>query len=88
MFVANYYARASLVLYNMCVQSVLHFADEAQPITLTPDMEQVDEVVSLAHCKQLPVGYGADQFGTTSVDGVQVGLGVGRWLERERGRGW
>lgn len=47
-------------------------------------MEQIDEVVSLAHCKQLPVGYGADQFGTTSVDGVQVGLGVGRWLEREK----
>lgn len=73
------------IMYRQyCILLMRHSQLNHDVRSLTPDVEQIDEVVSLAHCKQLPVGYGADQFGTTSVDGVQVGLGVGRWLEREK----
>ena len=73
-------------LQVFCLSIVCDTA-ESRYVVLTPDVEQIHEIISLANGKQLPIGGGAHQLGFTSVYGVQVGLGVRRWLEGEKREG-
>ena len=60
---------------------------ESSHVVLTPDVEQIHEIISLANGEQLSIGGGAHHLGFTSVYGVQVGLGVRRRLEGEKREG-